>query len=194
MSINKLKTKTMIVNGNDKLHSFQIEGQAIGQVKAFTYLGIVIKEKGKKRSAKGDKSGRVQKSSGTSTNLWKRILDYPGKTLKKIEGKAKMDKIRNKVFRTNLNTKSVEHTIQGQLKWTGHLRRMTVDRPVKQIYQARPHPKRKSGRPGKTWEGEVKRATEKWGLRGKKPNARCKTDKQWREVWKRNLDENTGHK
>lgn len=47
--------------------------------------------------------------------------------LRKIEGKTKMDKIRDKTYRKNLKTKALEVLIEERKpKWFGHVRRMRI--------------------------------------------------------------------
>lgn len=58
--------------------------------------------------------------------------------LRKIKGKTRRDRIRNEVFREQLNIQPIEWNIeQNQIRWLGHVNRMGQERLVKKVYEAR---------------------------------------------------------
>jgi hypothetical protein len=83
--------------------------------------------------------------------------------LRKIEGKTRRDRIRNKIIRETVGVQSVQEYVQrSQLRWYGHGKKMDDKRIVKRVYEAREIGKRPMGRPRKTWkEGRVTRGDKK---------------------------------
>lgn len=62
------------------------------------------------------------------------------------EVKTVTDRIRNEVYRANLNVKSIT-TVEGQLSWFGRLKRVSDNRLKRRIYKALPMKKKvKKGR------------------------------------------------
>ena len=105
--------------------------------------------------------------------------------LRRIEGKTKFDRIRNETYRTNLNVRPVKEVIEeGQLRWRGHLHRMQKERIAKRVYEARIPEKRKRGRPGKTWEDDVRMAIERRGSTGPEAKKIMRDRKAWKDFWK----------
>jgi hypothetical protein len=63
--------------------------------------------------------------------------------LRKIEGKARSDRIRNKIIRDIVGVQSVQEYVErSQLRWYGHVNRMDDKRIVKRVYEARETGKR----------------------------------------------------
>lgn len=121
----------------------------------------------------------------TSTKTISQITSMEMRFLRKIEGKTKLDRIRNETYRETLDTKPIEETVhENQLRWLGHTLRMTEDRIPKQVYEARIET-RKRGRPRKTWKEEVVKAAEARGVVQQDIVARARDRKLWRETCKR---------
>jgi uncharacterized protein YukE len=118
-----------------------------------------------------------QKSRITSTEM---------RFLRRIEGKTRKDKIRNQIFRENLNIVPVETTIeQGQLRWLGHVIRRDENRLIKQIFEAKEMGKKKRGRPRRTWKEEVRTAAEKRGVGWEDIKVLASDRTKWKEIWKK---------
>ena len=75
------------------------------------------------------------------------------KYLRRIKGITRRDRITNEVVRQEL--KVLKKIYKQQLKWYGHLMRMSDSRPVKKVWQARMTGKRKRGRPRKIWTNSI---------------------------------------
>lgn len=61
----------------------------------------------------------------------------------------------------------VNVTEENKLRWYGHICRMKEERDAKKIYETRINNERRRGRPGRTWDEEVKRAGKKRGVKEK---------------------------
>jgi hypothetical protein len=122
----------------------------------------------------------------TTTTQKSKIRCTEMRFLRKIEGKTRMDHIRNETFRQILNTKPVEEIVQeGQLRWLGHMYRMEEDRIPKRAYEARAIGKKGRGRPRKKWNEEVKQAVENRGMNWKEIKELTKDRNKWRDMWRR---------
>lgn len=77
-------------------------------------------------------------------------------------GKSRMEKITNERIREIMGVKHsvVEDIKVNQLKWYGHVQRMTNDRLPKQILNWTPTGRRKRGRPRKSWREGIDREIE----------------------------------
>ena len=105
--------------------------------------------------------------------------------LRKIQGRSRKDKIRNEIYRKQLNIIPVEETVQqGQLRWLGHVYRMEEDRLVKKVFEARRMEKRKRGRPRRTWIEDVRAAVEARGIMWEEVRSIAMDRKKWKEKWK----------
>lgn len=86
------------------------------------------------------------------------------KSLRRIVKKTRRDRVRNERIREDLRIQSIQKTIEDkQLSWFGHVKRMDVDRKVRQFMEARPIGRNPVGRPRTTWEEEIKRIASKRG-------------------------------
>lgn len=124
--------------------------------------------------------------SWTTTEMHRsKIRSAEMRFLRKIDGKNKLDKIRNEKFREKLGTKPVEITIEeGQLRWLGHIYRMGEDKIAKRVFEARTQKKVKPGRPRKTWQQEAREASEKRGVKWEEIGRLTKDRTRWKEIWK----------
>lgn len=62
----------------------------------------------------------------------------------RVRGVTRRDKIRNTQIRQDVEVPSLMEFIeQRQLSWWGHLQRMENSRPVKQVWEAKTHKKKK---------------------------------------------------
>jgi hypothetical protein len=58
--------------------------------------------------------------------------------LRKIEGKTRRDRIRNKIIRETAGVQPIQEFVErSQLRWYGHVNRMEDKRIVKRVYEAR---------------------------------------------------------
>ena len=56
--------------------------------------------------------------------------------LRRIEGKTRRDRIRNKIIRDIVGVQSVQEYVEkSQLRWYGHVNRMDDKRIVKRVYE-----------------------------------------------------------
>ena len=82
--------------------------------------------------------------------------------LRLIFGVTKRDKIRNETIRVrdSLKVQSILTIIEkNQLRWFGHILRMSDTRDVKRMYQWKPTKKRPLGRPRECFKGQIKEIT-----------------------------------
>jgi hypothetical protein len=74
--------------------------------------------------------------------------------LRKIEGKTRRDRIRNKITRETVGVQPIQEYVErSQLRWYGQVNRMDNKIIVKRVCEARETGKRPKGRPRKTWKG-----------------------------------------
>jgi hypothetical protein len=77
--------------------------------------------------------------------------------LRKIEGKMRRDRIRNKIIRVIVGVQPIQEYVErSQLRWCGHVNRMEDKRTVKRVYEAR--------ETGKTWKEGLQEVTRKKGV------------------------------
>ena len=70
--------------------------------------------------------------------------------------KTKRDKIRNEVIRDMAGAKPVlQHIKQQQVKWFGHITRMSINQPALRAYNTKYSGWRARGRPRKRWSDSV---------------------------------------
>ena len=85
-----------------------------------------------------------------------KIIATEMKYLRKIAGKTKWDRIRNEHIRTTLNQEPITKKIQKQqLRWYGHITRMSSNKLVKRVTEAGNIGKRGRGRPRKRWADRI---------------------------------------
>lgn len=78
------------------------------------------------------------------------------KFLRGVRGVSRLDRVRNTDIRQELGLKALTEFIeQRQLSWWGHLQRMSEDRQVKRVWEARVKVRRRRGRPSENWESAV---------------------------------------
>jgi hypothetical protein len=66
--------------------------------------------------------------------------------VRKIQGKMRRDRIRNKIIHEIVRVQSVQEYVErSQLRWYGHVNRMDDKRIVKRVYEARETGKRPRG-------------------------------------------------
>ena len=77
--------------------------------------------------------------------------------LRKVRGLSLLDKVRKIDIRQSLNIKPLLLHIEPlQLRWYGHVTRMSHERTVKQLMNDFPSGKRPRGRPRTSWRNYVK--------------------------------------
>lgn len=117
----------------------------------------------------------------------KRITSTEMRFWRKIEGKTKLDRIRNTTYREQLKVKAVDEVVaERQLGWLGHTYRMGENRMVKQILEARPEGKNRVGRPRKTWIGGVRIAAEERGINWNTARQTAQDRKEWKKRCRKN--------
>lgn len=86
------------------------------------------------------------------------------KYLRKVQGKTRRDRVRNKSIRDELDLRPlVDEIEEKQLNWYGHLVRMRNERIPKKMLEMRPDGKRARGRPRIQWEENIRRMAETRG-------------------------------
>ncbi|MGL4388826.1 MAG: reverse transcriptase domain-containing protein [Brevinema sp.] len=87
------------------------------------------------------------------------------KTLRRIEGVTKMDKIRSTIIRQRLKIESVKKTIEKrQLSWLGHLIRMDENKIAKLIWKTNIPGKKQRGRPKRNWNESIEEIVQERGM------------------------------
>jgi hypothetical protein len=82
-----------------------------------------------------------------------RIIATDMKLLRRIVGKTRRDKWRNKRIRETLDLEPILNYIESRsIQWYGHVVRMQDYRKPKQAMEARREKRRGRGRPRRTWE------------------------------------------
>ncbi|XP_068082743.1 LINE-1 retrotransposable element ORF2 protein [Anabrus simplex] len=101
--------------------------------------------------------------------------------LRKVEDKTRRDRIRNTAIRKVLNMKPLEKTIQEyQLRWFGHVHRMSTDRLPRLMREVRVEGRKARGRPRKTWEEGIREALQERGLSVREAVAITGDRSRWR--------------
>jgi len=83
-----------------------------------------------------------------------------------IYGHTRLDKIRNEVIRGRIGVASIEDKIRyARLRWFGHIRRRSMDAPVRRCEKLEPLDHRRSrGRPKKNWSEVIRHDLKTLGL------------------------------
>ena len=83
------------------------------------------------------------------------------RVLRLIKGVTRRDRLRNEDIRAELQLKSILQFIEeAQLRWYGHVRRMSTSRTALRWLEWKPNTARPRGRPRKRWMDNVKEAVE----------------------------------
>ena len=107
------------------------------------------------------------------------------KFLRRTAGKTKRDKVRNTSLREQLKAESLEHKIErNQLRWFGHVNRMTDERIAKRVFECKQQSKLPRGRPKKTWEERVKEILMKREVTFRDAKKMCIDRDKWRNFLK----------
>ena len=89
-------------------------------------------------------------------DLERKLVTCEMKCLRKAVNKTKRDKIRNEVIRDMAGAKPVlQHIKQQQVKWFGHITRMSINQPALRAYNTKYSGWRARGRPRKRWSDSV---------------------------------------
>ena len=95
-----------------------------------------------------------------TTKLKSKIQATEMRVLRLIHGVTRRDRLRNDVIRDILKVKSILLIIEkSQLRWFGHIIRMSEDRDVKRMLEWKPNQPRPIGRPRKRWLDQIKEIT-----------------------------------
>jgi hypothetical protein len=104
--------------------------------------------------------------------------------LRKIKGKTRRDRIRNKIIHDTAGVQSIQEYVErSQLRWYSHVNRMGDKRIVKRVCEARETGKRPMGRPRKTWKEGLKEVTIKKGVTWKEMERTVKDRVKWKALW-----------
>ena len=83
------------------------------------------------------------------------------RVLRLIKGVTRRDRLRNEDIRKELDVKSIlQHVEETQLRWFGHVKRISDDRTAHQWLEWKPSTTRPPGRPRKRWMDNIKAAME----------------------------------
>ena len=103
------------------------------------------------------------------------------KFLRRIVGKTRRDRERNTTVREELKITPITTRVEvKQLKWYGHVKRMSKDRLPRKCMEARMEGSRTRGRPRKTWMDRVEEIGRKRGKNLKEMNGTTSDRKAWR--------------
>jgi hypothetical protein len=104
--------------------------------------------------------------------------------LRKIEGRTRMDRIRNKIIRETAGVQPIQEYVErSQLRWYGHVNRMDDKRIVTRVCEARETGKSPKGRPRKTWRKGLQEVTRQKGVTWKEVERIGKDREKWKAVW-----------
>lgn len=107
------------------------------------------------------------------------------KYLRRTVGKTKRDMIRNTRIREQVKAESLEHKIErNQLRWFGHVNRMTNDRIAKRVFECKQQDKLPRGRPRKMWEERIKELVTRREVTFKDAKRMCMDRDKWRRFLK----------
>jgi hypothetical protein len=101
--------------------------------------------------------------------------------LRKIEGKMRRDRIRNKIMRETVGVQPIQEYVErSQLRWYGHVNRMDDKRIIKRVYEAREIEEAK----GMTKENMewLKEVTRKKGITWKEVERTVNDREKWKSV------------
>ena len=103
--------------------------------------------------------------------------------LRKIEGKTRRDRIRNKIIRETVGVQPIQEYVErSQLRWYGHVNRMDDKRIVKRVCEARETGKRPRGRPRKTWKEGLQEVTRNKRVTWKEVKRTVKDREKWKDL------------
>ena len=86
------------------------------------------------------------------------------RVLRLIKGVTRRDRLRNEDIRKEPDVKSIlQHVEETQIRWFGHVKRMSDDRTAHQWLQWKPSTTSRPGRPRKRWMDNSKTAVERRG-------------------------------
>lgn len=83
--------------------------------------------------------------------------------LPKKEDKTIINTIRNDMYRGVLKAKSMEHIIESQLRWYGHIKRIREEKITLKVYKVQTKKNKGRDRPRWTQNEEVRQTAEKPG-------------------------------
>lgn len=87
-----------------------------------------------------------------------RITGAEMRYLRRVVGKTRRDHVRNERIRAELKTPALKNILEKrQLKWFGHVCRMSEDREPRKVMEARPTGRRPRGRPRILYEDYIQR-------------------------------------
>jgi len=93
-----------------------------------------------------------------------RIQAAEMRVLRLIKRVTRRDRLRNENIRAELNVKDIlQYIEETQLRWYGHVRRMSDSRTPQRWLQWKPSTTRPRGRPRKRWMDNIKEAVERRG-------------------------------
>ena len=87
------------------------------------------------------------------------------KFLRAVRRVTLLDRMTNEQIRTDINMEStIEYIKRRQLGWWGHMQRMPLSRPVKQVWMLRVQVRRRRGRPRQTWGNIIGQILQERGM------------------------------
>lgn len=100
--------------------------------------------------------------------------------LRRVKGVTRQDRIRNDMIREELKIQPLLQFVERrQLGWWGHLQRMNNTIPVKKIWEAKVHDKRKRGRPKETWDNLIGNILTRKGKSWTEAKRMAQNRKEW---------------
>lgn len=99
-----------------------------------------------------------------SEKSWSRIQAGEMKFLRGVVGKSRKDRIRNVDIRREVGVRSLREKIgRNQMRWYGHVKRMSEERIPKRMEEMQEEGRRPRGRPRGRWKDGIRRVVESKG-------------------------------
>ena len=100
-------------------------------------------------------------------NMSQKLLSSEMMYWRRSLGLTLLDRVRNETIRQRMkaNNTVIESIKERQLRWYGHLQRMSTERLPIKLWKWKPSQRRKQGRPRKRWKNDIQYEMELRGLK-----------------------------
>jgi hypothetical protein len=103
------------------------------------------------------------------------------KYLRRTVNKTRRDRIRNQTIRNSLQLEPLSSYIQRhQLRWYGHMVRMSENRPPRKAWECKPAGRRGKGCPRLIWNDNMMAALEERNIDGQEAGSIAADRNRWR--------------